>query len=269
MDQNNQSAMSELDKLIFGEQRDILAICIGQEKIKWTTVLALILPEFKNKQYLSYLIERYQQGHGDTIPSPYKGPPTAPKRKSNNITPTNAVDGATALSEDTTNPLTPVRLFHNQVWGEYHITPVINPHNVPTRHENQEGNINDRVYLNPNKKPSNYEKSANKTELLLTTTRHLQWISANSGKVSNIPRKVLHSMLNWYNAEVSKAELQDLPQIHNLYDPNELVRAFKTFCLSKQISLKLGNKTYDDLFTCNDPKINPILIVVAAHLHKF
>ena len=76
-------------------------------------------------------------------------------------------------------------------------------------------------------------------------------------------------MLNWYKAEVSKEELQDLPHIRNLYDPNELVGAFKTLCLSKQISLELGNKTFEELFSCNDPEINPIIIVVTAQLHKF
>ena len=89
MDQNDQSTMSEFDKLTFGEQHDILAICMGQEGIPWTHVLENMYPEFKSKQYLSDLIKSYQQGHGDKFPSPYKSPPTANKCKSNKITPTN------------------------------------------------------------------------------------------------------------------------------------------------------------------------------------
>ena len=121
----------------------------------------------------------------------------------------------------------------------------------------------------PTTNPVITKKTATKTEHLLTPSRHLQWISANGGKVSDNPCKVLHSMLNWYNAEVSKAELRDLPQIRNLYDQNELVGAFTTFCLSKQISLERGNKTFEELFSCNDPENNPILIVVSAYLHNF
>ena len=147
--------------------------------------------------------------------------------------------------------------------------PVVKQRNVPTRHGNQDGIVHDRVVLNHNDDPGNYLKTNTETEHLLTPTCRLQWICADGNKVFDNPRKFLHSMLNWYDVEASKEDLKALPQIKNLYDPDELVGAFKKFCLSKKINLERGNKPFEDLLTCKDLEFTPILIVVAAQLHNF
>ena len=45
----DQSVMFEFASLPFQQQRDILVMCMGQEKTPWTTVLTKIFLEFKNK----------------------------------------------------------------------------------------------------------------------------------------------------------------------------------------------------------------------------
>ena len=75
-------------------------------------------------------------------------------------------------------------------------------------------------------------------------------------------------MLNWHKVEVDKGDLTVLPETKNVYEPKELIGTLKTFCLTKNITLKIGNKPIEELFTCKDPEFNPILIVFAADLHK-
>ena len=57
------------------------------------------------------------------------------------------------------------------------------------------------------------------------------------------PAKVLHTMLNWFKARVMEAELHAITQIHNLYEPDELVRDITNFCLTKHITLTRGEKS--------------------------
>ena len=70
---------------------------MGQEKIPWTTVLAKLFPEIKNKQYLSYLIQNYKNGTNDQLTLSFQRPAATDKRKSNEIAPPDQVKVAAAL----------------------------------------------------------------------------------------------------------------------------------------------------------------------------
>ena len=48
--ENKQLVMYDFASLSFQQQQDILAMCMGQEKIPWTTVLAKLFSELLNKQ---------------------------------------------------------------------------------------------------------------------------------------------------------------------------------------------------------------------------
>ena len=242
---------------------------MGQHVLPWTAVLKHMYPQFKNKRLLSYLIETYKNGDGDMYQSPYTDAPAAAKRKCNGITPTKADNSVTTSSTDNPKNFAPSKLFTDSAGLQYRMTPVVQQRNEPTRHGNQDGFGSDRVALNHNDEPGNYLKTNKETEYLLTPTRRVQWICADGDTVFDNPRKVLHSMLNWFDVITSKEDLKAIPQIKNLYDPDELVGSFKKFCLSEQINLERGTKTFEELFTCEDPEFTPILIVVAAQLHNF
>ena len=141
---------------------------------------------------------------------------------------------------------------------------------VPTNgHTNNEGERHDNSYLNVNKITGNSEKSSDETQSLLTPHRQEQWINATTSDMFDNPAKVLHTTLNWFNARVTEAELRAIMQFRNLYEPKELIRDISNFCLTKNITLKRGNKSPKELFSCNELESNPIIVVTMATKHPF
>jgi len=78
-------------------------------------VLAKIFQEFKNKQYLSYLIRCYQTVTADQITSLFKSPVTSDKRKINEITPTEQDKVAAAPYKSTNDSNVGCQLFVDPV----------------------------------------------------------------------------------------------------------------------------------------------------------
>ena len=74
-------------------------------------------------------------------------------------------------------------------------------------------------------------------------------------------------MLNWFKARVTEEDVRAILQICNLYNHNKLLKDITTFCLTKYITLTRGDKTFEEMFNCNEPEGNPILIVSMASLH--
>mmetsp|Transcript_45203 Transcript_45203/g.51006 ORF Transcript_45203/g.51006 Transcript_45203/m.51006 type:complete len:113 (+) Transcript_45203:128-466(+) len=73
-----------------------IAMGMGQEEILWSTVLEKLFPKFKNKQYLSYLINHYKNGTENQLKSPFK-------RQFAEISPPTKDDGAASKINSTKN----------------------------------------------------------------------------------------------------------------------------------------------------------------------
>mmetsp|Transcript_48270 Transcript_48270/g.54721 ORF Transcript_48270/g.54721 Transcript_48270/m.54721 type:complete len:167 (-) Transcript_48270:263-763(-) len=153
-------------------------MCMGQEKMPWTTVLAHIFPEFKNKQYLSYLNRSYQQGTGDKITLPYKNPATSNKRKSNEVTSSDKDNVAAATNKSTNNSKVRCRVFKDAAmmnhFNDYPETETYNKHiwQEATGGEHRDLNVNN---ITDNSKKNTEEthpllaRSATKNGSILTT----------------------------------------------------------------------------------------------------
>ena len=59
--ESNQSVTYPFDHVSTQEQQNILDLCMRQDKITWKILLAKLFPEFKNKVYLSFLIENHKK----------------------------------------------------------------------------------------------------------------------------------------------------------------------------------------------------------------
>eukprot|EP00751_Fragilariopsis_kerguelensis_P015087 CAMPEP_0170762624 /NCGR_PEP_ID=MMETSP0733-20121128/2875_1 /TAXON_ID=186038 /ORGANISM="Fragilariopsis kerguelensis, Strain L26-C5" /LENGTH=140 /DNA_ID=CAMNT_0011102829 /DNA_START=406 /DNA_END=828 /DNA_ORIENTATION=+ len=135
----------------------------------WTTVLAHIFPEFKNKQYLSYLNRSYQQGTGDKITLPYKNPATSNKRKSNEITPTEQDKAAAATYKSTNDSNVGRQFFVDPVMMNcFNLHPVTGTHN---KHICQDEAGSEHRGLNVNNIAGNSKRNTDDTHRLLAPER--------------------------------------------------------------------------------------------------
>ena len=84
---NKRSVFLHFASLPSKKQRDILELCMRHETIPWTNILAKIFPEVKDKEYLSYLINKYKNGTNVQSLSASQYPEMPRKRKSTLISP--------------------------------------------------------------------------------------------------------------------------------------------------------------------------------------
>ena len=84
---NKHSVFIDFASLLSKKQLDILELCMRHETIPWTNVLAKLFPEVKDKEYLSYLINKYKNRTNVQSQSATLNPEIPRKRKSTLISP--------------------------------------------------------------------------------------------------------------------------------------------------------------------------------------
>ena len=101
----------------------------------------------------------------------------------------------------------------------------------------------------------------------LVLKRQQHWISTkNSGVFDNLIQAV-HTLMNWFKADVTERDVKVIQYIESLNQPTELVEAIRVVCQTQGITLTLGTKQFDVVFSCKEPENNPILIVAVATVH--
>ena len=73
--------------------------------------------------------------------------------------------------------------------------------------------------------------------------------------------------MNFYDVSVTTDEVTSIPHIRELDWIAPLVKSFVAFCKKKNIIISLGNKSFEQVLSCNDADPSPILIVAEATKH--
>ena len=226
-----------------------------QTTIPWTILLAAIFPEFKDKVSLAYMIEHYKEYLEKQSPSP----------KASVVSPNNKNKYQSAAGDTASNS----RRKGNYTQDEIDVAGanlrdmeagIVSRHNEDAPPAcNQRHN-----YVNT----SLGNKIANTTETHhLLAHGQMQWINSNGDSVFDNAVKTVHTIMNWYEINVTTDKVNNIPHIRELVQTKPLVESILEFSTAKNITLMLGTKSFEELLSCKNAEATPILIVAQATKH--
>ena len=121
-----------------------------------------------------------------------------------------------------------------------------------------------------NKSPGNQSKDVHWVQQHLASSREDNWIctkGAGPRSFINNPTKAVYTLFNWHNKDITASDLKAIEYINSLKEPMLLAESIKSACHDRGITLTRGKKTFADLFSCQEPDDNLILIIAVAKVH--
>ena len=125
----------------------------------------------------------------------------------------------------------------------------------------------DHYTINVNNIDGNSYRNTEETQRFLASKRQQKWISIKISSVFSNPTQAVHTLMNWFQAEVTENDVKAIPYISSLNQTTELAQAIQAFTKTQEITLMLNTKPFDELLSCKEPGYNPILIVVVGTVH--
>ena len=242
---------NDFHSLLSKQQREILESYMLHESITWTTVLSKVYPTIKDQEFLVNLIKNHKNGTNAPVTLASKTQETYNRPKIN-VTPEEMKPAALPSFVNTDAKRTLYMTFIQAM--------------MPAPIETQTPKA-----AAINNTDGNKYKSATWAQLYLTPTRKDNCICTKGTSISSYfsnPKKAVHTLFNWFKADVKDSDLNAINYIESFKQPMELAESIRRACYTRGITLKRGTKEFVDVFACTEPEDNPTLIVAEAKVHE-
>ena len=221
------------------------------ELITWATVLSKIYPAIEDKEFLVNLIKSHKNGTNTPATPPSRTQVTY-KRPKINVTLEEMKLAAFPSSVNTDGKL--------QLYMTFMQTMIPAPIETQTPNAAAINNTDGNKY-----------KSAAWAQLNLATMREDNWICTKGTGISSYfsnPKKPVHTLFNWFKADVTDSNLNATKYIDSLKQPMELIESIWRACYIQGITLKRSTKEFPNVFACTEPENNPHLIIAVAKVQE-
>ena len=262
-DKSNMYTFAQMTTL---EKHSFLELCMSQGDIPWKKLLAKFFSEFEDEDYLSYMIQKYKDtlNEQSMFDTPHKKARVGSIPVSNEIRSRRGSPGGSPM----------VRRNFRYEDADQEIQELEEKLRVmKAKAKLPWGNTGEDVHVLPARR-SNVNTGRGNIVVNVTETHrlvdlgHKTWINS---KVSNTmfdnPGKIFRTLMNYYDVPVTTDEVTSIPHIRELDRIAPLVNSFVAACKKRNIILRPRDKSFPQVFSCDDADPSPILIVAKATKH--
>ena len=249
------SIVKDFDNLSPLQKKGLIVSCIEHKGITWKKIVERLAPDIKDPRFLMDMIafqkevapaqEESQRPH-------YQDPHKRPKYQAK-VTPDKKKYPAVPDSIDTN----PIRVLFETFMQNNSTSPTYGETHQP-----------DPPPLNNS--PGNQSKDVHWVQQHLESSREENWIctkGAGARSFINNPTKAVYTLFNWHNKYITASNVQAIEYINSLKEPMLLAESIQSACHERGITLTRGRKNFADVFSCQEPADNLILIVGVAKVH--
>ena len=249
------STVKDFDSLSPLQQKGLVVSCIKHKGITWKKVLEQLAPNIKDPRFVVEMIAHQKEAarsQEDSQQFHYQYPQQRPNKQAK-VTPEKKKSPAVPDSIDTD----PIRVLFETYLQNNGTSPTYGDTYQPDPPplNNTQGNISRDIHW---------------VQQHLESYREENWIctrGVGSRSFIDNPTKAVHTLFNWHNKRITASDVQAIEYINSLREPMMLAESIQSTCHERGITLTRGRKNFADVFSCQEPADNLILIVGVAKVH--